>query len=71
MTEIRSKRVLIGIDAIMIYLGISEPTFKKFIRLGMPARVIDNRWYAHADNLDSYFQTITARNDGNIPENAE
>ena len=43
MTEFRSKRVLIGIDAIMTYLGISEPTFKKFIRLGMPARVIDNR----------------------------
>ena len=71
MTEIRSKRVLIGVDAIMTYLGISEPTFKKFIRLGMPARVIDNRWYAHADNLDLYFQTITAKSDGNIPDDAE
>ena len=71
MTEAFSKKILIGMDEIMTYLNISRPTFEKFIHLGLPARVIDNRWYAHTDNLDLYFQKITVGTRGDIPENAE
>jgi len=55
----KSEKVLIGALAIQTYLGISEPTFYKFIRMGLPAAVIDNRWYAHTDNIDAYFKKIT------------
>ena len=71
MTEACSKKILIGKDAIKKYLNISEPTFKKFVQMGLPARVIDNRWYAHSDNLDIYFQKITIGNNGDVPEDAE
>jgi hypothetical protein len=63
MGEACSKKILIGLDAIKGYLQISEPTFKKFLRMGLPARVIDSRWYAHKDNLDLYFQKITMGGD--------
>ena len=71
MTEICSQKILIGKDAIKKYLNISEPTFKKFITLGMPARVIDSRWYAHTENLELFFKQMTISNDGDAPEDAE
>jgi hypothetical protein len=33
---------------------MSKPVFYKFIEMGMPAVVIDGRWYANADNLDAF-----------------
>ena len=60
MTEICSEKILIGKDAIKKYLSISEPTFKKFVNMGLPAKVICNRWYAHTDNIDSYFRDLTS-----------
>jgi len=54
-----SSDLLIGIDEITQYLCISLSLFKKFIKKGMPAVLIDTRWYAHKDNLDDYFKRIT------------
>ena len=52
--------ILIGKDEIKKAVGIeSDPLFRKFIAQGMPARLIDGRWYAHTENLDKYFKTIT------------
>lgn len=71
MSNPKSKKVLIGVQAICEYLQISEPTFYKFTKMGLPANVIDGRWYAHGDNLDSFFQQITFTSMKDIPENAK
>ena len=54
-----SSKLLIGADEIMQYLCISLPVFKKFVKIGMPAILIDSRWYAYPDNLEDYFKKIT------------
>jgi hypothetical protein len=51
--------VLIGKKAITTYLNISRDSFYEFIRLGMPAVVINNRYYAHRENIELWFQAIT------------
>jgi hypothetical protein len=58
MTD-RSKKILVGKKAILDYLQFSEYTFLKFVRRGLPVSVIENRYYAHTDNLDLYFQKLT------------
>lgn len=71
MTQKPSNKILIGAQAIQDYLSISAPTFKKFVQKGLPAVVIDNRWYAHTDNLDAYFQQITRFHMKEVPRNAK
>ena len=66
-----SCKILIGLDSILKHLQLSEPTFKKFITMGMPAVVISGRWYAHVDNLDDYFRRITKFRQDYIPGEAE
>jgi hypothetical protein len=57
-------KALFGKKAICQYLDISEYTFGKFIRRGMPARFEESRWFAHKDNLDSYFEKLTKHQEG-------
>lgn len=64
-------KLLIGSQQIMTYLQVSKTTFYKFIKLGMPAIVIDGRWYAHAENLDEYLKAVTRKCTKDIPEDAE
>ncbi len=54
-----SEKILVGKDAILEYLQVSEKLFKKFMANGLPVRVMENRYYAHADNLDNYFLHLT------------
>ena len=61
---------MVGKKAIIDYLQISEYTFLKFVNWGLPVRVIENRYYAHTDNLDLYFRKLTI-GDGEIVEDAE
>jgi len=65
------KKILIGCEQIMAHIGVSRPLFYDFLKKGMPARLINNRWYAHVDNLDNFFKKITLFREKNIPENAE
>ena len=51
--------LLIGKKAIAEYLDISRDTFTEMMKLGMPAVVINNRYYAHHNNLELWFQAIT------------
>jgi hypothetical protein len=37
----------------------SDYIFKKYIKMGMPARYEDNRWIAHTDNIDEFFRQYT------------
>jgi len=57
-TQIKSK-LLITAGSIMQYLDISRPTFYKWLKKGMPATLIEKRWYAHQDNLDEFFKKMT------------
>ena len=62
------KKILIGTSTIMDYIGIKKPElFKDFIKKGMPARMINNRWYAHTDNLDRYFRSVTNLKNKDVP----
>ena len=56
-----SEKILFGKQAILDYLQMSENTFFKFVRMGLPVRVIDKCYYAHKDNLDRYFENLTDR----------
>jgi len=38
---------------------MSESVFYNFIRLGMPVRKINNRLYAHVDNIDKFLKKVT------------
>ena len=54
----------------MDYIGVGKSAFYTLIRNGLPATVIDNRWYAHKDNLDAYFQQVTRVRVKDIPADA-
>lgn len=59
-------------DDIKSYIGIkSTELFNKFIKSGMPAKVINGRWYAHTENIDRYFRAITNVKNKTIPKKAE
>ena len=56
-----SKKILTSKQEIMSYMGAgSDHAFNKYITAGMPARLEDNRWVAHADNIDDWFRRYTA-----------
>ena len=59
--------VLMGKKAIMDYLQISRDSFYELIKIGLPAAVINNRYYAHKINIDAWFQAIT-RTQSRIPK---
>ena len=53
------SKILCGVSEICDFGKMSRNLFYKFVKLGMPAAFIDGRWYAHADNIDGFFQRIT------------
>lgn len=61
-------RLLVGKKDILDYLQIGEPMFYEFVhKMGMPARVINNRWYAHTENIDDFMKTITRTDNRKSP----
>jgi hypothetical protein len=66
-----SQKFLTSKQEIMDYCKISEALFKKFISAGLPAMYIDGRWYAHADNLDDFFKSLTRVQMRKIPEDVQ
>lgn len=62
--------LLVGQQQIFDYLGIAQPAFYEFIKMGMPAVSINGRWYAHQKNLDDYFIALTRKTMKEIPENS-
>ena len=68
----RSNKILRTKKEIMSYLDIrTEDVFDRFVKHGLPATVIDGRWYAHAENLDEFFKSITRRGLGQVPNGVE
>lgn len=55
-----TSRLLRNKDEIKLYLGgVSDHTFKRYVRMGMPARYEDCNWMAHTDNIDEFFRKYT------------
>lgn len=57
-------KVLSGLDQIIEYIGISKPTFYQLVKMGMPARLVNKRWYAHKDNINDFFKRFTIQGSG-------
>jgi hypothetical protein len=55
----RSERFLTSKQEIMDYCGITNYTFTKFIKAGMPARYEDGRWYASSSVIDKWWDQWT------------
>ena len=53
-------RLLIGRVVIQEYLEVSRDGFNEFLKLGLPVRVINRKYYAHAENIDLFMRQITA-----------
>ena len=51
--------LIVGKKSICAHLDISEYTFGKFIKLGLPARFEDGRWYAHVENIEGWVKHFT------------
>lgn len=60
MADIEGRNgFLFGIEKIAEFIGVSKPTVYKMIEYGMPARIVDGKWYAHAENIDLFMKTWT------------
>lgn len=63
----RCENLLIGLDEITGYLGVSEPLFYKLKKMFEKAKVpfpivrINGRWFAHKGNLDEHMRLITKK----------
>lgn len=64
-------KLLIGRKSITEYLQIGDPMFYELVKIGLPARVINRRWFAHTDNVDLFFKQITIKGGGEAVEDAE
>lgn len=51
--------LLQGIKAIADRFGIAERHVHVFLRLGLPARKINGRWFAHEANVSEFFRRLT------------
>ncbi len=71
MSENNGSRTLIGLVDILNYMQIGKPMFYQFVEMGLPARVINKRWYAHKDNIDDFFKKVTRHRAKEIPTDAE
>ena len=72
MADKNGCKALIGLDEILTYMKIShKPLFYQFVKMGLPARVINSRWYAHKDNIDEFFRQITLNSENEIPPDAD
>jgi hypothetical protein len=60
--------LLVGINQIITYIGVSKPTFYRLAKRGLPANIIDGTWYAHKENIDNYFRIITSKPPQTFPE---
>jgi len=60
MNEFSHKSALIsGIKDLCNYLNISQPSFYKWLKRGLPVENIDGRWYGHKGNIDDFLARIT------------
>ena len=56
-----ASRVIIGIQQMANYLGISRFKINDYIKAGMPGCFISGKWHFHIENVDLWFRSLTAR----------
>jgi phage terminase Nu1 subunit (DNA packaging protein) len=54
------SKVIIGISELAAILSVSEPTVKQYLKMGMPGVKIGGAWHFHIENINLWFQKITA-----------
>lgn len=65
LEEQLENKVLSSKDEIMQAYKMTDYTFKKWIKMGMPVLVVDRTCYAHRDNIDEFFKLVTRVNSKN------
>jgi len=63
--------LLKGKEEIADFLGCSAPTVVKYIQLGMPASIIFGSYHAHTENIEAFFQAVTAKSLGKVPDDVK
>ena len=51
--------LVIGAKDISTRFNITMKQFYIFLKLGLPVRKINGRWYGHEDNINDFFRAIT------------
>jgi hypothetical protein len=59
------NKILFGKDEIMDAYKMTDYTFKKWVKMGLPVRIIDRTCYAHRDNINEWFKAVTRVNSKN------
>jgi excisionase family DNA binding protein len=54
--ESNGNKLIIGIEKLADYLGVSKPTVSAYIQLGMPCGRVGNRWHFHLENVDRWLK---------------
>ena len=68
----RNSKLISTRKAIRHFLDdMSEGAFDYWVERGMPVRFVNGRWLGHEDNLNRFFQEITKKGEGRIPEEAK
>lgn len=55
----KDSGLLKGVKEICEFLRVTERDFYMFLRLGLPVRQINGRWFAHENNIIIWAQKIT------------
>jgi hypothetical protein len=55
------SEVIIGIETVAGFLGVSRNTVYGYLRMGMPGVRINGLWHFHAANVDGWFRAVTAK----------
>jgi len=65
----KENRLLQGTKIICDRFDITKEQFYMFLKVGMPVRKINGRWYGFEDNINDFFKYITKGKPLKIPEN--
>jgi len=60
MAKAKNELLLLkGVKEITQRFELTKNLFYTFIKLGMPVRLINGRWYGYASNIEDFFKTVT------------
>lgn len=65
----KNNPLLQGIKSIGDRFNLNREQFYMFIKLGLPVRKINGRWYGHENNIDDFLRVITKGKPLEVPDN--
>ena len=51
--------LIIGINPLAQFLGVSEPTVYEYLKMGMPGQKIRGNWHFHKIHIEAFFMALT------------